>query len=166
MKVHNDIPAILHGLRERGLTIAFAESCTGGRLAADFTTVSGSSEVVKGSAVCYMTAAKRKVLGLKDVNESNVVSEETAQKMAVAALELFDADIGVGTTGYLDGDDPHAWFAVIAQGVARSTWSRVDFPKNSPREVNREIVIRAVMSWLTLFAKPLPKQASKQASNE
>jgi hypothetical protein len=159
MALYRDLPAIINGLRARDLRIAFAESCTGGRLAADLTTVSGSSDVIVGSAVCYQLAAKHKILGLTDVTEETVVSMRTAKGMATCAQRIFDADIGVGTTGFLDGDDPHAFWAMRGPVLNDPLkmqhldgW-RIDFPRNGPRENNREILIRAVMEGLTVWAK-------------
>jgi len=156
MPIHRDIPAILYGLRESKRTIGFAESCTGGRLSADMTTVPGSSDIVKGSLVCYMIEAKRLILGLANVNENNVVSEQTALEMAWAAQGMFKADIGVGTTGYLDGEEPHAYYAIVDHNDQRTT-QRVDFPKTTTRDVNREIFVSAVMSALTVYAKEVGK---------
>lgn len=93
MSLHADI--IVETLRNRNLTIAFAESCTGGRLSAELTAVSGSSEVVADSAVCYQTRTKRSVLGLEHINDDNVVSERTAVDMAHGARRLYEADVGL-----------------------------------------------------------------------
>ena len=161
--LYRDLPAIIHGLRKMKLRIAFAESCTGGRLAADLTTVPGSSDVVAGSAVCYQVSAKRRVLGLDFVSDRNVVSLQTAKAMALAARGLFYADIGVATTGYLDGEHhregPHAYWATVGPIIVEATgephvqWERIDFPSSTPRDLNREILVRAVMESLTVFAK-------------
>ena len=157
MLLHHAIPTIVHGLRDMGLRVAFAESCTGGRLAADLTTVPGSSDVVAGSAVCYQLSAKRRVLGLDSVTEQNVVSLQTAKAMALAARRLFAVDIGVATTGWLDGDCPEAYWAmagpiVSEDGIVHVHWGRVEFPKDNPRDFNREIIVRAVMDSLEIFA--------------
>lgn len=157
MATHRDVPAIIHGLRDGGLTIAFAESCTGGRLAADLTTVPGSSDVVVGSAVCYQLRAKREILGLGYVTEDNVVSERTATDMALRAREMFGADVGVATTGWLDGQRRAFWAAAgplkNPDGTPHVHAHLLEFPAESPRDNNREIVIRAVMESLTIFAK-------------
>lgn len=159
MTPHRDIAAIVNGLRERDLRIAFAESCTGGRLCADLTTMPGSSHVIVGSAVCYQLAAKHRILGLTDVTEETVVSMRTAKGMASVAQSLFGADIGVGTTGYLDGEVPHAFWAMRGPHLNDPLKSphidawRVDFPPGASRELNREILVRAVMEGLTIWAK-------------
>lgn len=155
MAQHPDIAAIVNGLRANNWTIAFAESCTGGRLSADMTTVPGSSAVVVGSAVCYQTRAKREVLGLEHVTEENVVSGETAEAMAEAARVLYGADIGVATTGYLDGERLGAFWAIYAPDLDGGTHRLVKFipfPSTTPRATNREILVYDVMEALTRFA--------------
>lgn len=150
---YGQLEALLQNLRECGLTVAFAESCTGGRLCADLTTVPGSSDVVVGSAVCYQLAAKRKVLGLEDVDEQNVVSGQTALAMATATRRLFGADFGVATTGYLSPHEsngqawePAAYWAIAGPQVER--WDGVELSSHMPRDLNRELVVRATMQAL------------------
>jgi PncC family amidohydrolase len=158
MLLHHAIPAIIDGLRDMDLRIAFAESCTGGRLAADLTTVPGASDVVAGSLVCYQLAAKRRLLGLDFVTEQNVVSLQTVKAMALAARLQFATDIAVATTGWLDGEHPEAYWAaagpiVSEDGIVHVHWDHIEFPKDNPRDFNREIVVRAVMESLEIFAK-------------
>jgi nicotinamide-nucleotide amidase len=88
-------------LREKGLTIATAESCTGGLVAATLVNVSGSSEYFKGSVVAYSNEVKEKVLGVKreTLEKYGAVSERTAKEMAVGVRELLKTDIGISTTG-------------------------------------------------------------------
>lgn len=141
---------IIQGFAKKGWSLAFAESCTGGRLSADLTTVPGSSDVVAGSAVCYQLQAKRKVLGIDYVNENNVVSQYIAQDMAVAARKLYGAHVGVGTTGYLDGDSPEAYWSIVYEnaGEVPFLWKHVTFSAYAPRSLNREILVEKVMHAL------------------
>lgn len=88
-------------LRERGLTVAAAESCTGGLFSKRLTDLAGASQVFRGSAVTYATQAKADILGI-DRNllaRLGPVSREVALEMARAARVRFAADIGVGITG-------------------------------------------------------------------
>lgn len=88
-------------LKERGYTLAAAESCTGGLISAEITSVSGSS-VVFGYGVCtYANEAKMKLLGVKEETLASVgaVSEETAVQMAEGVRKLAGADIAVSVTG-------------------------------------------------------------------
>ena len=87
-------------LKEKGLTIATAESCTGGLLANIITAVPGSSEYFVGGVVAYSNDLKAEVLGVSHgtLVSHGAVSAEVAQEMAMGARGL-DADIGVGITG-------------------------------------------------------------------
>ena len=88
-------------LRERGLTLATAESCTGGLVATRITDVPGSSDVFVGSIVAYANEVKRERLGVpEDVLATHgAVSPETAAAMAVGAREALGADVAVSVTG-------------------------------------------------------------------
>jgi PncC family amidohydrolase len=147
-----DLEEIIANLQAMNLTIATAESCTGGSIASELTTVPGSSEVVRGGVVAYQIAAKRDMLGLASVNEDNVVSALTASDMAKAARECFGAEVGVGTTGYLDGDTPHAfweiqWEAYKSQPNVLN--GHIQFPLGSHRRgSNRLMVVQEVINAL------------------
>ena len=93
-------------LKERSLTLSTAESCTGGLISAEITSVAGSSEVF-GYGVCtYANGAKTKLLGVRGdtLAEVGAVSEETAVQMAVGARALSGADIAVAVTGIAGPD--------------------------------------------------------------
>ena len=93
--------ALAEALRERGITIAAAESLTGGLIGAELTGAGGSSDFFRGSAVCYTTDAKRDVAGVDDsiLSGPGAVSEEAAGALAEGAAKLFGADLGVSATG-------------------------------------------------------------------
>ena len=93
-------------LKERGLTLATMESCTGGLLASTITDVAGSSAYFKGGFVSY-TAEMKVALGVDAelVARHGVVSAEVAQDMARACRQRLGADIGIGITG-VAGPDP------------------------------------------------------------
>jgi len=88
-------------LTERGLTLAVAESFTGGSIAEHITAIPGASAFFKGSVVSYATEAKMNVLKVpKDLIETHsVVSEEVAIAMAENVRQLMNSDFGVATTG-------------------------------------------------------------------
>ncbi len=83
-------------LAARSMTIAFAESVTGGLIASRFTDVAGVSGVFKGGIVSYATGVKRDLLS---VPPGPVVSGPSAEAMAAGARRLLEADVGVATTG-------------------------------------------------------------------
>ncbi|MFN7933693.1 MAG: competence/damage-inducible protein A [Bryobacteraceae bacterium] len=88
-------------LRERGMTIAVAESCTGGMLGQKITSVAGSSDYFAGGFLTYTYAAKEALLGIDAelLRTHKAVSEPVAKAMAEAARRLAGASIGVSVTG-------------------------------------------------------------------
>lgn len=93
--------SLLDLCRMRKLTIATAESCTGGMVAAALTDIPGSSEVIDRGFVTYSNDAKRAMLGVEAATLENfgAVSRETATAMAVGALEKAGVDLAVSITG-------------------------------------------------------------------
>ena len=88
-------------LRERGLTIAIAESSTGGLISHLITDVPGSSSYYKGTVVAYDNEVKIKILGVKreTLEKYKSVSYQTGEEMAQRVREALDADIGLSETG-------------------------------------------------------------------
>jgi nicotinamide-nucleotide amidase len=108
----HDIEDLAAALAERldGRTLACAESCTAGRIAATLAGAGGAADWLRGGLVAYQTATKRALLG---VAAPSVFSEQAAIEMADGAARLLDADVVVATTGVL-GDTPE-------EGVAPGT---------------------------------------------
>lgn len=112
--------------------VAAAESLTVGRVQAELGRWSGSSGYFAGGVTAYEIAAKVKLLGVHAAHaaEVNAVSARVAEEMAWGVAKLFDAEIGVATTGYAEPDpargvaDPFAWVAVARGGEVRA--ARVD----------------------------------------
>ena len=94
-------------LKEEGLTLATAESCTGGRIAERMTALPGVSSVYRGGVVSYWTSVKAEVLGVpqETLDTFGAVSDETARAMAEGARRVTGADIAVSCTG-VAGPDP------------------------------------------------------------
>ncbi|WP_142783667.1 competence/damage-inducible protein A [Changchengzhania lutea] len=88
-------------LIKMGKTLATAESFTGGKIAESITAIPGASNYFKGSAVTYASDAKVKVLGVSKqlIEDHSVVSSQVAEAMAKNALQLFDSDYAIATTG-------------------------------------------------------------------
>jgi nicotinamide-nucleotide amidase len=92
---------VLDLCRSRGLTLATAESCTGGLVAARLTAVPGSSEVFRGSVVAYADDVKERELGVTAelLAAHGAVSAEVAAAMAAGVRQRLGTDIGVSVTG-------------------------------------------------------------------
>ncbi|MEO0561521.1 MAG: CinA family protein [Chloroflexota bacterium] len=88
-------------LRELGVTICTAESCTGGLIASRITDVSGSSAYMLGGVVSYSNEAKASILSVRQgsLMAYGAVSEPVASEMALGAKALFKADYAISVTG-------------------------------------------------------------------
>ena len=96
-----ELAQLIGELTVRGLTIATAESLTGGGLVARLVDVPGASRVVRGGACTYAVDTKASVLGVSETQlaATGPVDEQVARQMARGARSLFGADIGLSTTG-------------------------------------------------------------------
>lgn len=97
----DDAAKLLQALRQRELTLATAESCTGGLIAGLLTEIAGSSDVMERGFVTYSDDAKIEMLEVPEgiLKEHGAVSEQVARAMAVGALVNSEADIGLSVTG-------------------------------------------------------------------
>ncbi|HHY74714.1 MAG TPA: competence/damage-inducible protein A [Bacillus bacterium] len=94
-------------LKKKNMTIASAESLTGGAFSKELTNLAGASTVFKGSIVCYDTEVKRNVLKVpeKIIYEQGVVSQDCANYMAENVRQLLNTDIGISFTGVAGPDE-------------------------------------------------------------
>lgn len=95
------INVMVQRLKERNLTVATAESCTGGLLGKRITDISGSSAVYPGGVISYCNRIKHEVLGVDQdlLDTLGPVSEPVARQMAEGARQVVGADLGLGITG-------------------------------------------------------------------
>ena len=93
---------LLDKMRQMNLTLASVESCTGGRVGAAITAISGASDVYQGGVIAYQNRIKTELLGVnpKDIQHYDVVSRQVAEQMVKGACKLLKANLGVATTGY------------------------------------------------------------------
>lgn len=100
--LHTLAKAVVAKLAAEGRTVATAESCTGGLLAAAITDVPGASKIFPGGLVTYSDEAKESLLDIPGclIAQHGAVSAEVAAAMACAAAEKFGADYGLATTGF------------------------------------------------------------------
>ncbi len=92
---------VLDGLKEKGLTLGFAESCTGGLMAKRLTDIPGASAVCKGGVVSYTNQVKANILGVSPalLEEQGAVCAEVARQMAQGARRVLNCDLAVSATG-------------------------------------------------------------------
>lgn len=149
-------------LKARGLTLACAESLTGGGLAARLSAAPGSSGFFRGSAVCYTAQAKIEVLGVSQatIDGPGLVSEACAREMAAGARRIFSADIGIATTG-VAGPEPHGgeppgrvWLALDAEERTHARGMRLPGDREQVQRWTEEAALDLVRRFLT--GKPLP----------
>jgi nicotinamide-nucleotide amidase len=134
--------------RARGLTLATAESCTGGLVAARLTSVPGSSDVVLGGVVAYADAVKQAELGVPEplLAAHGAVSAEVAAAMARGARERLGADVAVSVTGVAGPgggtpEKPVGLVHVHAEGPGGGLGREVSFPGDRAAIRARSVVI-------------------------
>jgi len=142
-------------LRERGLTIAMAESCTGGLLASRLTDVPGSSAYVERGVVCYSNRAKTELAGVPEalIAEHGAVSEPVALAMADGIRMRSGAKVGVGITGIAGpgGGTPQKPVGTVAIAAIVEAGTRVrTFQFVGPREMVKFQAAQAAMNMIRL----------------
>lgn len=112
----------VRALKQRGWTVATAESLTGGLIASSMVEVPGASQVVKGGFVTYQSVSKTMLLGVpaEMIEQYDVVSAEVARAMAKGARERLGVDIAVSATGLAgpDGGTPERPVGTVFLGIA------------------------------------------------
>lgn len=150
-------PDLLDALRQAGLKIATAESCTGGNIAHHLTLVAGCSDVYMGGAVTYSNEAKADILGVDPdvIEDEGAVSEPVVRAMAEGACRRFHTQCAVATSGIAGpsgGTDDKpvgtVWTAVV---TPRGTFSEL-YHLAGPRS---EIIDKATLLVLRLLLNHL-----------
>ncbi|HEM61547.1 MAG TPA: CinA family protein [Chloroflexi bacterium] len=144
-------------LTQRGLTLAVAESCTGGLLGHRITSVSGSSAYFQGGVISYSNEAKERLLGvpLQTLVEHGAVSEETALAMARGARRLLATDLALSITGIAgpSGGTPEkpvgltyiALAAEDAEVVEKHIWQG---DRSQNKELSAEAALKLLLDYL------------------
>lgn len=139
--------------QQAGVKIACAESCTGGNIAHEITSIAGASAYFMGGVVAYSNEVKKKVLGVRadDLSKYGAVSEPVARQMAEGVCRLTGADWAVATTGIAgpDGGTPEkpvgtVWIAIAGP---HGTWAR-KFLFSRTRERNIGRATQTALTWL------------------
>ena len=147
-------------LTEKMLTIATAESCTGGKIASTLSAISGASKYFKGSVVSYATEVKNEVLEIPNalIEKNGVVSAEVAEAMVKSVQKIMTSDFAIATTGNAGPTkgDEDAELGTVFIGIATPNEVFVEeFNFGQPRE---KVIDRAVSKALELIYKEILKK--------
>lgn len=149
---------LVEALKTRHLTITTAESCTGGRIAAAITSVSGSSQVFPGSIVTYCDSMKMKYLEVPEalLETQGAVSEPVAWAMARGAARLFETDLAISVTGLAgpQGDGSHQPVGTVFLGLYALGDTKVEHHvfAGSREEIQAQATERALQMVLNHLA--------------
>jgi PncC family amidohydrolase len=144
-------------LTARGLTIALAESSTGGLIAKRLTDISGSSAYVIGGVVAYANAVKQRLLGVSEQTliDHGAVSEPVARQMAEGARHLFGTDLAISVTGIAGPTGATATKPIglhyVGLSAADGTWVRRyewDGDRAHNRASTADAAFRLVLDYL------------------
>ena len=142
---------VIEIFREKGLSLALAESCTGGMIAETITNVAGASDIFYGSAVTYVNSAKEHILGVahETLEKHGAVSSECAEEMACGARRVYGADVAMSVTGIAGpGGGSEAkpvgtvWFGLAAKDGAETFHRRFGGDRAAVRRQTVEEVLR------------------------
>lgn len=143
-------------LKEKGKTVATAESCTGGLIASWITAVPGSSAYFKGSVVAYAYETKEKALGVKPetLQTQGAVSEAVVTEMVAGALSLLETDYAIAVSGIMgpDGGTPDKPVGTVWVAVGnKDRINTVKFQLRYDRERNTQMTAVYAMNELRKF---------------
>ena len=150
---------IANQLTKLGKTLAIAESCTGGKIAEQFTANSGASAYFKGGIVTYSTQSKIDILDVpKSIIDTNsVVSKEVVESMAQNALQLFKSDYAIATTGNAGPTKGESEAEVGTVFIAIATPSSVYSEKFMLGNQRVKVIDKAVNKALEMLLKEIFK---------
>lgn len=157
---YEDIPlekAVGDLLKERGLTIATAESCTGGRIAAALATYPGSSAFFMGSVVAYANEVKTALLGVSETTlaEHGAVSEAVVCQMASSVQASTGADFAIATSGVAGPDGGSTDKPVGTVWIALATPEGVTAKRHNFGADRERNILRSVRTALTDIRKEI-----------
>lgn len=144
-------------LRERGLKLALAESCTGGLLGDRITNIPGSSEYFLGGVVAYAYSAKVNLLGVSwdTLNSKGAVSQATVLEMARGARRVFGADIAASISGIagpgggtVDKPVGTTWIGLAAPDGERAERFQFSGTREQNKASAAEAALQTVLDYL------------------
>jgi nicotinamide-nucleotide amidase len=151
---------LMHRLCDKGLTIATAESCTGGMLAALLTDIEGTGHGFDRGFVTYSNDAKHELLGIdRDLLDRNdAVSEVVARAMAECALERSSADISIGVTGFAGPGAPGQEEGLVHFALARRGGPTVHREKHFGAAGRGRVRVKSLKMMLEMLEQALDEE--------
>ncbi|MBS1188184.1 MAG: CinA family protein [Burkholderiaceae bacterium] len=156
-----------NALKEKGLLLATAESCTGGGVAQAITDIAGSSEWFDGGFIAYSNDAKGKMLDVPaaQIALHGAVSEEIAAAMAAGALANTNADVAIATTGIAGPGGavpgkPVGTVCIACIAAGREFTDRLQL--DGDRQAVRQQTVARVLRELLRFLQPLPPRTGRR----
>ncbi|HUD37955.1 MAG TPA: nicotinamide-nucleotide amidohydrolase family protein [Streptosporangiaceae bacterium] len=158
-------------LRQLGYTLATAESLTGGTVGARITSVPGASDYYLGGVIAYAAEIKASILHVprEVIDAHGVVSEQTATAMAEGVRNLFNADVGVATTGAagpdpLEGHPAGTLCVSVADPFGTQTLTvRMEGPDRGERAERAAVIDWAADQAISLLVRRLEAPTDKSA---
>jgi PncC family amidohydrolase len=171
------IEQLLEGSRNVGrqllaarLTIATAESCTGGLLASTLTDIAGSSDYVLGGVISYSNSVKQNLLGVRPstLEQYGAVSPETAAEMARGVRRLLGSDLAVAVTGVAGPGggtlDKPVGLVYLHLSAPGAEWSRRNvWPYD--RTGNKRATVEAALALVEQYLQPTADRPSGNSPN-
>jgi PncC family amidohydrolase len=151
-----DMDSLAEYMKQNGLRLVTAESCTAGLIASRLAEVPGAGKLLECAYVVYSPEAKQRCLGVnpETIEKCNLTSEEVAREMALGALERSDATLAVSNTGVADDTDPDIppgtqCFAWVFRGdgggnSVHSETRRFEGDRNQIREAAADFALRRI----------------------
>lgn len=148
---------VISALRNKNLTLATAESCTGGGVGQRLTSVSGSSAVFRGGIISYCNEIKHRLLGVEEsaLEELGAVSDVVAMQMAQGARNVLQTDLAVSVTGLAgpNSDESGKPVGLVYIGIATTNFVRAwEYHFSGDREAVRNQAADAALAqiWRSL----------------
>jgi len=144
-------------MTEKGLTLSLAESCTGGMIGAEITSLSGSSSFFMGSAVTYSNESKERILKVsrESLIDFGAVSEQVAKEMALGSLYAYNADISGSVTGIAGPNGGTSekpvgtvWMAVTDGKKTKTFENHFKGSRDEIRQSTKDVLIEHIIEFV------------------
>jgi nicotinamide-nucleotide amidase len=151
---------LMHRLCDQGLTVATAESCTGGMLAALLTDIEGAGHGFERGFVSYTTDSKAELLGIAPslLDQNDAVSEIVARAMAEGALNRSRADVAISVTGFAGPAGPDKEEGLVHIALARRGGATLHREEHFGAVGRGAIRVRSLKAMLEMLEQALEQE--------